>query len=165
MGTPTDPTLVYGLYFHSSVSGITSGYPLLPGFSLGLPELLSVDISALYLQGHSCCGSDPQVDSVPKPWFSHPAVGLLSTLLGQVRSGPAPSCESDNLAKAIWYGLGGILPLEVSRGSLTISVAIYTGERDTLRSTGQRLSTQVALQVKSKGSRSKVTSLCCTWVF
>lgn len=72
-----DRTLVYGLCSHSSL-------PLPSGFSLGLPELSSVDISALYLQGHSHCGPDPQRGSVPKPRSSHPSL-LLLTLTGQIR--------------------------------------------------------------------------------
>lgn len=86
----TDPTLVYGLCFHLSVPGIISGYPLPLGCFLGLPELLSVDISALYLQGHSCVVQTPRwvqfqslVFPSPPPC---PAVALLSTLLGQVRA-------------------------------------------------------------------------------
>lgn len=80
----TDRTLVYGLCSHSSVSGITSGYPLPSGFSLGLPEHLSVDISALYLQGHSCCGPDPQLGSVPKSRVFPPC---CSAALNSVGSG------------------------------------------------------------------------------
>lgn len=80
-----DPTLVYGLCFHSSVSGITSGYPLPSGFSLGLPELLSVDISALYLQGHACCGPDHRCAQCQSP--SLPTLLLDCSPLCWVRSG------------------------------------------------------------------------------